>query len=331
MPPVIANGGYYGAPGVTAAGAYGSTPADMLHSLRNNGWSDQQIMNVYGANDPMVRIMQLENRWNQTQPSAGGYRYQYPTRATTPARRPTAQAQAQRGAAGPSMNTMARTARSVAGMVPGRQQPAAQQPATQPAAQQPAAQQPTAQQPAAQPAAPLPGYDGVSPDFRQQVDEMAGRMAQEMAREWEQKQAQQGAPIGSYGASPLAARMARQRAANTPPPLNPVQRLSLESAVAEPFQSLPDFGSFAPSYTSNADDYYTPVLGNGIRIRPWTNSLSYGGSLNMPPMQEEPSFIDSLPEHGSLFINPFSGSRSTPEFSTTNLGQSVYNSLAQYR
>ena len=315
MPPVIANGGYYGAPGVTAAGAYGSTPADMLHSLRNNGWSDQQIMNVYGANDPMVRIMQLENRWNQTQPGAGGYRYQYPTRATTPARRPSMAAQNQQRAAAPA------------------RQPAtpARQPAAQPAAQPAQLATKPAAQPAAQPAAPLPGYDGVSPDFRQQVDEMAGRMAQEMAREWEQKQAQQGAPIGSYGASPLAARMARQRAANTPPPLNPVQRLSLESAVAEPFQSLPDFGSFAPSYTSNADDYYTPVLGNGIRIRPWTNSLSYGGSLNMPPMQEEPSFIDSLPEHGSLFINPFSGSRSTPEFSTTNLGQSVYNSLAQYR
>lgn len=322
MPPVMANGGYYGAPGVTAAGAYGSTPADMLHSLRNNGWSDQQIMNVYGANDPMVRIMQLENRWNQTQPGAGGYRYQYPTRATTPARRPSMAAQNQQRAAAPARQPA----------TPARQ-PAtpARQPAAQPAAQPAQLATKPAAQPAAQPAAPLPGYDGVSPDFRQQVDEMAGRMAQEMAREWEQKQAQQGAPIGSYGASPLAARMARQRAANTPPPLNPVQRLSLESAVAEPFQSLPDFGSFAPSYTSNADDYYTPVLGNGIRIRPWTNSLSYGGSLNMPPMQEEPSFIDSLPEHGSLFINPFSGSRSTPEFSTTNLGQSVYNSLAQYR
>ena len=144
MPPVIANGGYYGAPGVTAAGAYGSTPADMLHSLRNNGWSDQQIMNVYGANDPMVRIMQLENRWNQTQPGAGGYRYQYPTRATTLARRPTAQAQAQQRAAGPSMNTMASVARGVASMVPSAQ------PTRQPAAQQPAAQQPAAQQPAAQ-------------------------------------------------------------------------------------------------------------------------------------------------------------------------------------
>lgn len=103
MPPVIANGGYYGAPGVTAAGAYGASPADMLYSLRNQGWSDQQIMDVYGANDPMVRIMQLENRWNQTQPGAGGYRYQYPQ---------------QRQQRGPSMNTMRTAAQDVASMVP---------------------------------------------------------------------------------------------------------------------------------------------------------------------------------------------------------------------
>ena len=94
MPPVIANGGYYGAPGVTAA--------DMLYSLRNQGWSDQQIMDVYGTNDPMVRIMQLENRWNQTQPGANGYRYQFP----------------QRQQRGPSMNTMRTTAQDVANMVP---------------------------------------------------------------------------------------------------------------------------------------------------------------------------------------------------------------------
>ena len=76
--PVIANGGYYGAPGVTAAGAYGATPVDMLYSLRNQGWSDQQIMDTYGPNDPMVRIMQLERQQAQAQPSANGYRYQYP-------------------------------------------------------------------------------------------------------------------------------------------------------------------------------------------------------------------------------------------------------------
>lgn len=169
MPPVIANGGYYGSPGVTAAGAYGSTPADMLYSLRNNGWSDQQIMNTYGANDPMVRIMQLENRWNQTQPGAGGYRYQTPTRATTPARRPTAQAQAQQRATGPSMSTMARTARSVAGMVPGGQQQAAQQPAAQPSAQQPTRMntQQTAQfeQALGAPVQQLPSFGNYSPMY----------------------------------------------------------------------------------------------------------------------------------------------------------------------
>lgn len=169
MTPVIANGGYYGSPGVTAAGAYGSTPADMLYSLRNNGWSDQQIMDTYGANDPMVRIMQLENRWNQAQPGAGGYRYQYPTRATTPARRPTAQAQTQQRAAGPSMNTMARTARSVAGMVPTAQQPAAQQPAAQPSAQQPTRMntQQTAQfeQALGTPVQQLPSFGNYSPMY----------------------------------------------------------------------------------------------------------------------------------------------------------------------
>lgn len=83
--PVIANGGYYGAPGVTAAGAYGATPADMLYSLRNQGWSDQQIMDTYGPDDPIVRIMQLENQYNQAQPGANGYRYQYPQPAPAPA------------------------------------------------------------------------------------------------------------------------------------------------------------------------------------------------------------------------------------------------------
>lgn len=84
--PVIANGGpgTYGAPGVTAAGRFGAAPADMLFSLRNNGWSDQQIRDVYGPEDPMVRIMQLENRWNQTAPGANGYRYQFPQRSAAP-------------------------------------------------------------------------------------------------------------------------------------------------------------------------------------------------------------------------------------------------------
>lgn len=117
--PVIANGGWYGSPGVSAAGHYGATPADMLYSLRNNGWTDQQILSVYGPNDPMVRIMQLENRWNQTRPNAQGYRYQQPQRrAAAPA--------------GPGMNTMTRAARSVANMVPGMRQQTAQR--TQPAA-----------------------------------------------------------------------------------------------------------------------------------------------------------------------------------------------------
>lgn len=86
--PVIANGGYYGAPGVTAAGAYGATAADMLYSLRNQGWSDQQIMDTYGPDDPMVRIMQLENQYNQMQPGTNGYRYQYPQPAPAPAPAP---------------------------------------------------------------------------------------------------------------------------------------------------------------------------------------------------------------------------------------------------
>lgn len=232
MPPVIANGGYYGAPGVTAAGAYGASPADMLYSLRNQGWSDQQIMDTYGPDDPMVRIMQLENRWNQAQPGAGGYRYQYPTRTTTPARRPTAQAQAQQRAAAPV------------------RQPAAQ-PATQPAAQQ----------------------------------------------------------------------------------LTPEQQVSLERAVADPYQSLPTLGDFAPSYTSTADDYYAPRLDTGIRIRPWTDPITYGGSLNMPPMQEESSLVDLAPQYGSMYMytGPFSGPRRSDDFSDTSLGQSIYNSLAQYR
>lgn len=268
MPPVIANGGYYGAPGVTAAGAYGSTPADMLHSLRNNGWSDQQIMNVYGANDPMVRIMQLENRWNQTQPGAGGYRYQYPTRATTPARRPTAQAQAQQRAAGPSMDTMASTARSVAGMVPGEQQPARQN------------------------------------------------------------------PVGAHGSSPLASRLAQRRAGNIPAtPLTPEQQVSFERALADPYQSLPALGSFAPSYAGTADNYYAPQTGAGIRIRPWTDPITYGGSLSMPPMQDEPSLVDSAPQYGSMYMytGPFSGPRRSDDFSASSLGQSILNSLAQYR
>ena len=277
MPPVVANGGYYGAPGVTAAGAYGASPADMLYSLRNQGWSDQQIMDVYGANDPMVRIMQLENRWNQTQPGAGGYRYQYPTRATTPARRPTAQAQTQQRAAGPSMNTMARTARSVAGMIPRGQQQAAQQPAAQPAQQN---------------------------------------------------------PVGAHGGSPLAARLAQQRAGNMPAtPLTPEQQVSFERAVADPYQSLPAFGSFAPSYAGTADNYYAPQTGAGIRIRPWTDPITYGGSLSTPPMQDEPSLVDSAPQYGSMYMytGPFSGPRRSNDFSTSSLGQSIFNSLAQYR
>ena len=319
MPPVIANGGYYGAPGVTAAGAYGSTPADMLYSLRNQGWSDQQIMDVYGANDPMVRIMQLENRWNQTRPGAGGYRYQYPTRATTPARRPTAQAQAQQRAAGPSMNTMARTARSVAGMVPGGQQPAAQQSATQPAAQpatQPAAQPATqpAAQPATQPAA--------------------------------QPAAQQN-PVGSYGASPLAARLAQQRAAAAAaaPTMDAQQTFQFEQALANPFQPLPDIGSYAPSYRSTADDYYAPRTGAGVRIKPWTPSVTYGGSaLNMPPQQPtmEQRLREGLNEAierpwqpgpvtnffrrwGDAMFNP------QEDFQDSTLGQTIFNSMTQYR
>lgn len=277
MPPVIANGGYYGAPGVTAAGAYGSTPADMLYSLRNNGWSDQQIMDTYGANDPMVRIMQLENRWNQARPGAGGYRYQYPTRAAAPARRPAAQAQTQRRAAGPSMNTMAEAARSVAGMVPGGQQPAAQQPAAQ-------------------------------------------------------------QPVGAHGASPLAARLAQQRAGNAPAQaapaqLTPGQQAAFERVVADPYQSLPTFSNFAPSYIGTADNYYAPQTGAGIRIRPWTDPITYGGSLNIPPMQDEPSLVDSSSQYGSLYMytGPFSGPRRNDDFSASSLGQSIFNSLAQYR
>lgn len=255
MPPVIANGGYYGSPGVTAAGAYGSTPADMLYSLRNQGWSDQQIMDTYGANDPMVRIMQLENRWNQTQPGAGGYRYQMPTRATTPARRPAAQAQAQ---------AQQRTA----------------------ATRQPAAQQPARQN-----------------------------------------------PVGSHGASPLASRLAQQRAGNMTTQLTPEQQVSFERAVADPYQSLPALGSFAPSYAGTADNYYVPQTGAGIRIRPWTDPITYGGSLNMPPMQDEPSLVDSAPQYGSMYMytGPFSGPRRSDDFSTSSLGRSIFNSLAQYR
>lgn len=262
MPPVIANGGYYGSPGVTAAGAYGSTPADMLHSLRNNGWSDQQIMDVYGANDPMVRIMQLENRWNQTRPNAQGYRYQSTPRQAAP-RRPTP-----RQPSGPSMDTMASTARSVAGMVPGEQQPARQN------------------------------------------------------------------PVGSHGASPLASRLAQQRAGNIPATsLTPEQQVSFERAVADPYQSLPALGSFAPSYAGTADNYYAPQTGAGIRIRPWTDPITYGGSLSMPPMQDEPSLVDSAPQYGSMYMytGPFSGPRRSDDFSTSSLGQSILNSLAQYR
>ena len=268
MPPVIANGGYYGSPGVTAAGAYGSTPADMLYSLRNQGWSDQQIMNTYGPSDPMVRIMQLENRWNQTRPNTQGYRYQSAPRQAAP-RRP-----APRQPSGPSMNTMTRTARSVAGMVPGGQQPAAQQPARQ-------------------------------------------------------------NPVGSHGASPLAARLAQQRAGYMPPTtsLTPEQQVSFERAVADPYQSLPAFGSFAPSYAGAADNYYAPQTGAGIRIRPWTDPITYGGSLSVPPMQDEPSLVDSAPQYGSMYMytGPFSGPRRSNDFSTSSLGQSIFNSLAQYR
>ena len=272
MPPVIANGGYYGAPGVTAAGAYGSTPADMLYSLRNQGWSDQQIMDVYGANDPMVRIMQLENRWNQTRPNAQGYRYQSAPRQAAP-RQSAPRQSAPRQPAGPSMNTVARTARSVTGMIP--------------TAQQPATQQPTQQN-----------------------------------------------PVGSHGASPLAARLAQHRAGNIPPTqLTPEQQVSFERVVADPYQSLPAFGSFAPSYAGTADNYYAPQTGAGIRIRPWTDPITYGGSLSMPPMQDEPSLVDSAPQYGSMYMytGPFSGPRRSDDFSASSLGQSIFNSLAQYR
>ena len=113
--PVIANGGWYGAPGVTAAGAYGATPADMLYNLRNQGWSDQQIVDTYGPNDPMVRIMQLENQWSQARPNTGGYRYQYPSqpRVSTPSRTPSRTAsttqQGQRRTSGQTRQNQSRT------------------------------------------------------------------------------------------------------------------------------------------------------------------------------------------------------------------------------
>ena len=109
--PVIANGGWYGAPGVTAAGAYGATPADMLYNLRNQGWSDQQIMDTYGPDDPMVRIMQLENQWNQTRPNTGGYRYQYPSqrRTATPSRAASATQQGQQRTSGQTRPNQSRT------------------------------------------------------------------------------------------------------------------------------------------------------------------------------------------------------------------------------
>ncbi len=205
MPPVIANGGYYGAPGVTAAGAYGSTPADMLYSLRNNGWSDQQIMDVYGMNDPMVRIMQLENRWNQTQPGANGYRYQFPQRQP-----------AQRQATGPGMNTLTRTAQRVTSMVPGAQQQTQQQ-SVQRQTQQPAT---TPQQPAASTGNQL------TPQQRTQL------LNQNMMRR------------------------------------------SLQNTGVQPTNM---------ALLATPDDYQVPVTNSGLRIRPWTPSITYGGSsLTMP-------------------------------------------------
>lgn len=213
MPPVIANGGYYGAPGVTAAGAYGASPADMLYSLRNQGWSDQQIMDTYGPSDPMVRIMQLENQYRQAQPNASGYRYQYPTRATTPARRPAAQAQSQQRTAAPQVSA--------------------------------------------------------------------------------QQQAQ------------------------------------YEAAMQQPVAALPEIGSVAPSYQATADDYYAPLTNAGLRIRPWTDPITYGGSLNMPDASGVET--DYLGDLGSFLRHGLAGSNRPQEraYPYNDLGRSVYSALQE--
>lgn len=211
--PVIANGGYYGAPGVTAAGAYGATPADMLYSLRNQGWSDQQIMDTYGPSDPMVRVMQLENRWNQAQPTANGYRYQYPASPTIPASRPTAQAQSRQRAAAPQMSA--------------------------------------------------------------------------------QQQAQ------------------------------------YEAAMQQPVAALPEIGNVAPSYQATADDYYAPLTNAGLRIRPWTDPITYGGSLNMPDASGVET--DYLGDLGSFLRYGLAGSNRPQEraYPYNDLGRSVYSALQE--
>lgn len=218
--PVIANGGYYGAPGVTAAGAYGATPADMLYSLRNQGWSDQQIMATYGPDDPMVRIMQLENRWNQAQPGTGGYRYQPPTRAAAPARRPA-------------------------------------EPARRPAAQ------------------------------------------------------------------------AQSRQRDAAPQMNAQQQAQYEAAMQQPVAALPEIGNVAPSYQATADDYYAPLTNAGLRIRPWTDPITYGGSLNMP----DPSGVetDYLGDLGSFLRYGLAGSNRPQEraYPYNDLGRSVYSALQE--
>lgn len=219
MPPVIANGGYYGAPGVTAAGAYGASPADMLYSLRNQGWSDQQIIDTYGANDPMVRIMQLESQYSQRQPNAGGYRYQYPAaQATTPARRP--------------------------------------------AARRPAAQA-----------------------------------------------------------------QSQQRAAA--PQMSAQQQAQYEAAMQQPVAALPEIGSVAPSYQATADDYYAPLTNAGLRIRPWTDPITYGGSLNMPDASGVET--DYLGDLGSFLRHGLAGSNRPQEraYPYNSLGRSVYGALQQ--